>query len=103
MNKIIVIFTLLLLSYQTNSQTVYIAQSGKPSVIDSVTALRLGYEKLLKIYGSTMEGERPMKVILLGDSVWKVSGTLGKDFAGGVGMIWIRKKDGKILRIIHEK
>ena len=47
--------------------------------------------------------EKPFDVELLNDTVWYISGSLPEGAVGGVAEIFIRKSDGKVLRMIHGK
>ena len=47
--------------------------------------------------------ENPFDVELLNDTVWYISGSLPEGAVGGVAEIFIRKSDGKVLRMIHGK
>ena len=62
-------------------------------------------EPILKhVYGKyVIEKEKPFIVYLLNNKVWSICGTLSDAQAGGAFFILIKKKDGKVLSIGHEK
>lgn len=69
------------------------------------TAVRVAEAVLIPIYGQeTVEKERPFTAVLR-DEVWIVRGKGPKDTmtAGGVALVEISKKDGRILRVTHGK
>ena len=72
-------------------------------VPDEETAIKIAESVWYPIYGSDIYTELPFKAEMVGDSIWFVHGTLPKGFFGGVCMIRIRKSDGKILFVGHEK
>ena len=79
----------------------YIPKNG--FVPDKATALKIAIAVWLPIYGNVIYKEQPFNAVLK-DEVWTVSGSLPKGYnIGGVVMIRIQKKDGKILRVIHGK
>lgn len=79
----------------------YIPKDG--FVPNKLTAIRIAISVWLPIYGDKIYNEKPF-VAVLKDGIWKVEGSLPKEFTlGGVAEIWIQKKDGKILRVIHGK
>ena len=79
----------------------YIPKNG--FVPDKATALKIAIAIWLPIYGNEIYKEQPFNAVLK-DEVWTVSGSLPKGYnIGGVVMIRIQKKDGKILRVIHGK
>ena len=85
-------------------------QPKEPRVPDSATAVRKAEAALILVYGKRqVESERPFTALLKND-VWTVSGTLhcpgNKDSTlcdGGVAVVQISKKDGRILSMIHYK
>ena len=69
-------------------------------------AVKVAEVILIDIYGAeVINNEKPLRAKLINDSVWLKSGTLaGKGEAkGGDAHIKIRKKDGAVLGVIHEK
>jgi len=79
----------------------YVPKDG--FVPNKLTAIRIAISVWLPIYGDNIYNEKPF-VAVLKDGIWKVNGSLPKKFTiGGVAEIWIQKKDGKILRVIHGK
>ena len=82
-------------------------------VPDEKTAIQIAEAVLLPIYGrEVILGERPFRGTLHGD-VWTVAGTLhctdaaqrprpSTDCVGGTAIIDISKRDGRVLRVIHE-
>jgi hypothetical protein len=92
------------------------AQTGKPAnylppsgyVPDATTAIKVAEAVLLPVYGEkVIDSERPFTASLGRSGIWTVSGTLhcatGDTCDGGVAIVTIAKKDGRILSMIHEK
>lgn len=81
-------------------------------VPDSATAVKIAEAVLIPVYGKKqIESERPFTASLK-DDIWTVAGTLrcpdGKggfrsDCDGGVAVVRICRKDGRILYIMHGK
>jgi NTF2 fold immunity protein len=76
-------------------------------VPDSATAVRIAEAVLVPIYSeSVVAKERPFRATLVGE-VWIVEGTLPcdgtGDCVGGVAVVEISKKDGRVLRVSHGK
>ena len=82
-------------------------------VPDAATAIRIAAPRLIKTYGKRqIDYERPLTA-KLDDGIWTVSGTLccpdrnGQRTCGegrclgGVAVLKLRQRDGKILSIIH--
>jgi len=79
----------------------YVPKEG--FVPNKLTAIRIAISVWLPIYGVKIYNEKPF-VAVLKDGIWKVEGSLPKEFTlGGVAEIWIQKKDGKILGVNHGK
>lgn len=91
------------------------AQSSAPRVPDEATALKIAEPALIKTYGKRqIDYERPLRATL-DKGIWTVAGTLccpdlnGQRncepymCAGGVAVLKLRQRDGKILSIIHYK
>lgn len=85
-------------------------------VPDGLTAIRIAEAIWLPIYGEKVLSEKPYNAILIGDSMWVVTGSLPKSsiitevgdttysiFQGGVAMIAIRKRNCEILGVSHGK
>jgi NTF2 fold immunity protein len=66
------------------------------------TAVKIAEAVWLPIYGESIQKKKPFTA-RLENGVWIVEGTLPKDTMGGVPIIEISKKDGKILRVSHGK
>lgn len=75
----------------------------KGFVPDKETAEKIALAVWLPIYGRNIYNEAPYRVKLLENEIWLVKGTLPKGTLGGVAIIKIQKKDGKILMVAHEK
>ncbi|HLO85027.1 MAG TPA: YbbC/YhhH family protein [Nostocaceae cyanobacterium] len=78
----------------------YIPKNG--FVPDKGTALKIALAVWLPIYGNAIYKEQPFNAVLK-DEVWTVTGSLPKGSIGGVALIRIQKKDGKVLRVTHGK
>jgi len=78
----------------------YIPKNG--FVPDKETAIKIALAVWLPIYGNVIYREKPYTAELKGE-VWVVEGSLKKGEVGGVALIVIQKKDGKILNVIHGK
>jgi len=66
------------------------------------TAIKIALAVWLPIYGNVIYREKPYTAELKGE-VWVVEGSLKKGEVGGVALIVIQKKDGKIIRVYHGK
>jgi NTF2 fold immunity protein len=67
------------------------------------TAIAIAEPILFDIYGKKdIINERPYECYLI-DGYWYISGTLPKDWLGGVFEIIINAKDGKIIKLTHGK
>lgn len=90
------------------SASEYSYQPPKGFVPDRATATRIAEAVLIPVYGkSVIQHELPLKATLR-KGVWVVTGTLPrgpKDTPsfGGVAIVHIAKRDGRILRMIHER
>lgn len=59
---------------------------------------------LISLYGEDdIKKQKQFKVSLVGDSIWAVVGVQKTVEIGGVAYIEIRKRDCKILTVMHEK
>jgi hypothetical protein len=75
----------------------------KGFVPNKETAIKIAIAVWLPIYGKKIYNEAPYQVELIDNKIWLVQGTLPKGKLGGVAIIKIQKKDGKILMVAHEK
>lgn len=69
-------------------------------------AVAIAEAVLSDVYGAReIKWQKPFVAILVKDETWVVSGTFPKNsnLKGGVAYIKIRKKDGAILGMTHEK
>ena len=71
-------------------------------VADDKTAVKIAEAVLIPIYGESIYREKPFIAELRND-VWTVTGTIHEKSIGGVAVMDIAKKDGRILRVIHGK
>lgn len=72
-------------------------------VPDEKTAILIAEAVLMPIYGKEkIENERPF-VATLKDDVWHIQGALPEAYVGGVAVVDISKRDGKIYRVSHGK
>ena len=78
----------------------YIPKNG--FVPNKITAIRIAISVWLPIYGNAIYKEKPFDAVLKNEK-WIVQGSLPKGHIGGVAIICIQKKDGKILRVSHGK
>lgn len=84
----------------------YVPEGGYVSNAD--IAVKIAEVIWLPIYGKGIYDEKPYAVSLVNDSIWVVKGSFpmrrnGNLVMGGTAYIEIQKKDGKILKVIHEK
>lgn len=69
-------------------------------------AIAIAEAVLSDVYGATeLKWQKPLVAILEKNEIWVVSGTFPKPkkLLGGVAYIKIRKKDGAVLGMTHEK
>lgn len=72
-------------------------------VPDAKTAAAIAEAVWVPIYGAKkIQQEKPFSVTLR-DNVWTVRGYLEPNVMGGTAIAEISRKDGRILRVIHEK
>jgi len=70
---------------------------------DKTTALAVAEPILFKLYGKKhVISEKPY-VISLVDGYWMITGSLPKGMDGGTFSIILSAKDGRVIRLIHEK
>ena len=72
-------------------------------VPDSATAIRIAEAVLIPVYGDKEVTRQKPLLAELAKGVWTVRGQLGPNVPGGVAMVQISKRDGRILRMSHEK
>ena len=96
-----VVLSLLCVLSQAQSQHKMVPKDG--FVPDEGTAIKIAEAVLLPIYGAEQISKEKPFVAKLKNGVWLVSGTLPRDWLGGVAMVEISKADGKILRVTHGK
>lgn len=73
-------------------------------VKDKETAIKLAEDILLPIYGNEINDKKPFEATYDEEfKAWVVSGTLGKNFIGGVPNVIIQKSDGKVLAVWYTK
>lgn len=74
--------------------------------IKKEVAIEIAEEKLVKMYGKKVLGQRPF-VANLEEDIWKIEGTFhcpkGSVCKGGVAKIDISAKDGTVLHVEHGK
>jgi len=90
----------LVLSTLLGASDGYVPEKG--FVPDAETAKRIAEAVFRPVYGSSIEGEKPLKATLSGD-VWTVSGTLPANYIGGVAVVKIFRRDGRVLYMMHGK
>lgn len=96
----IFVCSLLLKAGSSFSQDSYCPPRGY--VPDRETAVKIAEAVWTPVYGKKIAAEKPYQARLIGDSVWVVTGTLHTD-VGGTAYIQLRKKDCKVLKMIHGK
>ena len=70
-------------------------------ITDREMAIGIAEPILFKIYGKkNIISEKPYECYLI-DGYWYISGTLPKNWRGGVFEIIISSKDGKVIKLIH--
>ncbi|HEX3694516.1 MAG TPA: NTF2 fold immunity protein [Polyangia bacterium] len=75
----------------------------KGFVPDSATAIRIAVAVWIPLYGEKLiAGEKPYRATLRGDT-WTVTGSIPDGFEGGAAIAELSKRDGRILRVIHEQ
>jgi hypothetical protein len=85
----------------SNSPHSYIPDAG--FVPDERTAILIAEAVLMPIYGvEEIKQERPFKATL-SSGVWTVVGSLPAGSIGGVAIVEISKRDGRIVRVSHGK
>lgn len=58
----------------------------------------------LEVYGEDVKDEKPFKVFYdEQNEIWLVIGSLPPNYVGGVAHIIMRKSDGKVLTVWHDK
>lgn len=73
-------------------------------ISDRKTAKEQAESLFLQIYGDSVKSKKPYTVSFDEKSqVWLVEGSLPKNHDGGVPHILIRKSDGKVLAVWHDK
>ncbi len=74
-------------------------------VPDKETAIKIAESVWYPIFGSEIYTELPFVAELEGDTVWTVRGSLpeGEGWVGGCAEIRLRKSDGAVLGVWHEK
>ena len=68
------------------------------------TAIRIAEAVWLEIYGDSIYTKIPFVAkynVIAG--YWEVEGTLAENMVGGVPYAHIRKKDGKVLYVLHSR
>ena len=79
----------------------YIPPNG--FVPDSITAVRIATAVWNPIYGERqIQGEQPYRASLR-DGIWTVESSLPDGMRGGVAVAEISKRDGRIIRVNHDR
>ena len=104
--SIIRFFLILALSIGAAVASAGSALPEKGVLTSEESAIKVAEAILVNIYGEKVLEQRPFKAKLDGD-VWKITGTFHCPQAigckGGVARIEIKKKDGKVKSVIHDK
>lgn len=73
------------------------------AIPDSITAVKVAEVILAKRFGAeTIEAEKPFTAILM-EGYWIVYGYLPEGYTGGVAEIFMKKRTGEIIRLVHTK
>jgi hypothetical protein len=101
-------FPLLFISCENRNERHSIVYESNPVkdgyVPNQKTAIKIAEAVWLPIYGEDIYKEKPFEAVLLGDTLWLVTGTLyPKGTEGGTLIARIQKSNGKILEVTHEK
>ena len=73
---------------------------AKP-IPDTRSAVNIAEKILFKVYGNEeIKKQRPYNVVFQ-TNYWIINGTMSKTEIGGVFLIILNSKDGKILKLIH--
>lgn len=89
---------------EDNERINYLPPAGV--VHNEKIAIALAKTVLSSVYGQAqIKKQLPLKAHLSSSEIWLVSGTFngGTSSAGGVANILIRKRDGAVVGMIHEK
>ena len=83
-------------------------EDKKPEPLGRIDSAEVAKEKaeaiLIEVYGESAEKKKPYTVSFdEQNQVWKVQGTLPKNWEGGVPFMLIQKSDGKVLAIWNYK
>ncbi len=73
------------------------------AVPNEKTAISIAKAIWLPIYGKSIKREKPYVAYLNRNDIWVVKGPFHGLQFGGVAYAFIRKKDGKIIYVIHER
>lgn len=87
--------------FDVSEKTFRLPQKG--CIPNHYVAIKIAEAIWLPIYGEKIYNEQPFNTTLLKDSVWIVTGTLPKNEIGGTVYLKIRKKDGLVLCVTHNK
>ena len=79
------------------------AVESRGMVPDKETAIKIAESVWYPIFGSEIYTELPFVAELEGDTVWEVRGSLPEGWVGGTAVIRLRKSDGAVLDVWHEK
>ena len=69
-------------------------------VPNEITAAKIAEAVWLSKYGERIYNQKPYRVNLIKDSIWVVNGSISGGGYGENAYIEIRKKDGKILKVL---
>ena len=72
-------------------------------VPDAATAIKIAVAVWEPIYGAEKIASEKPYVAVLDNGVWRVRGTLPKNWLGGVAEAEVSKDDAKVLRVSHGK
>lgn len=94
----LIIFTILLVCCKNGE-----FKKNAEESTDSNIAISLAEEKWLKIYGKSVNEQKPFVAEKKNDSIWSVQGTLPKNKLGGVAYAEVNVKTKKVVSFTHGK
>lgn len=94
----LIVVTLLVGCNSQQSTIIKTAHNTEKEII-----LELALQQAYESYGKSINDELPLVATLVGDSIWKVSGTFSKGKKGGTVQMTIDRKSKDFINITHGK